>query len=69
MDTSKLKFGEREEVVDWAADLDHDTMCKILAPQFDRDATISDDWRTYFTDDELRDYVVDHVMLVASVPA
>ena len=69
MDTSQLKFGEREEVMHWAEHLDHDLMCRILAPQFDRDSTISDDWRSYFTDDELRGFVVDHVMLVANVPA
>jgi hypothetical protein len=73
-DCSKLKFGEREEVIAWVDEyVDHDAACQILAPQFDRrggfSAPMPDDWRSYFSDEELRDYVVEHVMFVADVPA
>ena len=69
MDISKLKFGEVEEVFDWATYLDHDTACRILSEDFDRpSAAQPTDWRDYYTTEELREMVADKVVRVCGVP-
>ena len=69
-DYSTLKFGEIEEVHNWANDLSHDVCCQILAERFDDPAAAqSTDWRDYFTTEELRGFAAEQVAHVCNVPA